>query len=72
MLDAGAMEDEGTGLTPPAGMSDTDTAPRRPSESLGDDLLRPERGAAGESDALAPQDTQPPSTLSGGRGEGAF
>ncbi len=72
MLDGGALEDEGTGLTPPLGPAGADAASEGASGSLGEALAHPDRGVAGESVALAPQDTQDPSTLSGGRGEGAF
>ena len=72
MLDGGAFEDDGSGLTPPLGTADADAASEGAGSSLGEALAHPDRGVAGESDALAPQDTQDPSTLSGGRGEGAF
>lgn len=72
MLEGGALEDDGTGFTPPLGTTDVDAASEGTSGSLGEALVHPDGGVAGESDALAPQDTQDPSKRSGGRGEGAF
>lgn len=72
MLDAGALQDDGSGLTPANNPPGKDAATDRPSGSLGEALLSRDRGGAGDGDALAPQDTSDPSTTSGGRGEGAL